>query len=255
MPGVAVLAVQLTYTVALFWYLCRLILAAASPRPSTPASDVASPRALGDVGQPADTDETRFDAGVADHRVTTSARRSTNTNETRFFADRPTGPRLPVAVVSPRLVRLAVGTGQRLLAALAVAGFGYHEYYRWWWAWFLRGKYDPPASLGPLYFLANASQSDDWIGYALLAAAACCLLPFVIWPRPWTVLLAAATVLAWNSPRIAYDWVGYAGLAGMFVCLAPVVVWPQRWAALVACFAGLAWLIPGCIDALGHLPG
>ena len=54
--------------------------------------------------------------------------------------------------------------------------------------------------LGPLYFLANASPADDWIGYSLLAVAVPCLLSVVVWPNRWTAMVSSLTAWAWVLP-------------------------------------------------------
>ncbi len=109
----------------------------------------------------------------------------------------------PPAALAPRPglgYRLFVGALRRLIAAVPVGLFAYVQY-----AWFLedrrlRGWFEPYKVLGPLYFLANNNPADDWIGYALLAIAAPCLLAVVVWPTRWTALLAVAAGLAWVVP-------------------------------------------------------
>jgi hypothetical protein len=59
---------------------------------------------------------------------------------------------------------------------------------------------EPNHVLGPLYYLANADKSDDWIGYIQLALLGPCLLPVLIRPNRWTALLASLAICAWLSP-------------------------------------------------------
>ncbi len=109
----------------------------------------------------------------------------------------------PPAALAPRPglgYRLFAGALRRLVAAVPVGLFAYVQY-----AWFLedrrlRGWFEPYKVLGPLYFLANNNPADDWIGYALLAFAAPCLLAVVVRPRRWTALVAVAAGLAWVVP-------------------------------------------------------
>src|SRR5262249_35801961 len=93
--------------------------------------------------------------------------------------------------------RLLVGAGRRLFAAILVGTFGFVQHARYLDSKALLDRYEPDWVLGPLYFLANASPADDWIGYALLAVAVPCLLAFVVWPNRWTALVASLTALAW----------------------------------------------------------
>jgi hypothetical protein len=92
-----------------------------------------------------------------------------------------------------------------LVAAVPVALFGYVQY-----SYYLHDRrfshfFTPYRALGPLYFLANQSPEDDWVGYALLAVAVPCLLAVVIWPRRWTMLIAIAAALAWVFPGCIED--------------------------------------------------
>jgi hypothetical protein len=103
--------------------------------------------------------------------------------------DRPQGIQLdapasrsPTAsATAPGLARrLLAGALRRLVAAVPVALFGYVQY-----SYFLKDRrlnrfFTPYRALGPLYFLANQSPEDDWVGYALLAVAVPCLLAVVI---------------------------------------------------------------------------
>jgi hypothetical protein len=110
------------------------------------------------------------------------------------------------SVLGPGLAyRLFAGALRRLVAAVPVALFGYVQY-----AYFLQDRrlshfFKPYRALGPLYFLANQSPADDWIGYALLAVAVPCLLVVVVWPRRWTMLLAIVVALAWVFPGCIED--------------------------------------------------
>jgi hypothetical protein len=88
----------------------------------------------------------------------------------------------------------------RLIAAMPVGLFAYVQY-----QWFVHDRrihsgIEPDMVLGPLYFLANLSPADDWIGYLLLAGAVPCLLAVVVRPRRWTAVLACVTGLAWIVP-------------------------------------------------------
>jgi hypothetical protein len=141
-----------------------------------------------------------------------------STGDTRFHAggppDPPQGIQLdapasssPTAsATAPGLARrLLAGALRRLVAAVPVALFGYVQY-----AYFLKDRrlnrfFTPYRALGPLYFLANQSPEDDWVGYALLAVAVPCLLAVVIWPRRWTMLIAIAVALAWVFPGCIED--------------------------------------------------
>jgi hypothetical protein len=133
------------------------------------------------------TDETGFFAGKPPH-------------DNGFYAGEPRKSRVLVSLPPSLIVRLAVGTARRLVAGLAVAVFCYIQCRPWWQAWYLRYKYDPPWSLGPIYFLVNASTADDWIGYTLLAVVVVCFLAFVVWPTRWTALLACLVALCWVVP-------------------------------------------------------
>jgi hypothetical protein len=75
--------------------------------------------------------------------------------------------------------------------------FAFVQYRRYLLEMQFRHAPEPYWTIGPLYFLANADPSDDWVGYALLAVAAPCLLAVVIWPGRRTALLASLTALAW----------------------------------------------------------
>jgi hypothetical protein len=131
------------------------------------------------------TDETSFFAGNPRRR------------ETRVYAGEPPTAPPSVSHTYSRKERVAIGVIQRLMAGLAVAAFCYDHWSNWWTAWYFRNKYDPPLSLGPLYFLVNATPSDDWIGYTLLAVVAMCFVAFVVWPRRWTALPAWLIALVW----------------------------------------------------------
>jgi hypothetical protein len=132
-----------------------------------------------------------------------------NTDETGFFAGPPSDrTRTPASVPSFRelvitrrqfvLRRIQIAIGKRVLAGVALTGFCYVQCRDWWYAWYLRYKYDPPKSLGPLYFLTNASTADDWIGYTLLVVVSLCFAAFLVWPNRWTALLVCAVVLPWS---------------------------------------------------------
>jgi hypothetical protein len=98
--------------------------------------------------------------------------------------------------------RLLAGFDRRL-PALSLVGFFAYGQYEWYRQesqlphWSYRSR-----ALGPLYFLANASPTDDWIGFALLAVAVPCLLGVVIWPARWTAAVAIVTALAWVVPGL-----------------------------------------------------
>jgi hypothetical protein len=64
----------------------------------------------------------------------------------------------------------------------------------------IRLKPEPSAVLGPLWYLVNVDESDDWIGHALLAVVVPCILSVVVWPSRWTAVLALLTVLVWVIP-------------------------------------------------------
>jgi hypothetical protein len=144
--------------------------------------------------------------------------------------------------------RIFDGAIKRIFALLAISWFGYEKHYQWWQAWYIREKWEPPVSLGPLYFLANSSLTDDWIGYTLLACFAICLVPLVVWPNYWTALLAAAAVVAWYFPHLAQVW-GGGRLVALLICLIPLALRPRQSTVLLACFAGVVWVIPGCAEA------
>lgn len=101
----------------------------------------------------------------------------------------------PAAGRGPRL-------GHRLLALLLVSAFAAVQYHWWldgrryreWWA--------PTPVLGPLYFLANGTAEDDWLGGLLLAVLVPCVLAFPVWPTRLTALLASLAILAWVGPGI-----------------------------------------------------
>jgi hypothetical protein len=90
----------------------------------------------------------------------------------------------------------------RLLALLIVSGFFTVQYcwwregvrYRLWW--------EPTPVLGPLFFLANQSVEDDWLGVLLLVVLVPCILAFLIWPTRLTAWLGCLAILAWMGPGI-----------------------------------------------------
>jgi hypothetical protein len=124
------------------------------------------------------TDETHFLAGEP------------RAHETGVFAGAPPLPPTPARRVPSRFEKLAVGSFRRLLAALVVAGFCFLAWRDCWKAWYFHNRYDPPHSLGPLYYLVNSTPADDWIGYLLLLAVVLGFAPFVVWPRRWTAWVA-----------------------------------------------------------------
>jgi hypothetical protein len=98
--------------------------------------------------------------------------------------------------------RIVIGIALRLLAAIPLGLFAWAQYR--WYGWYPFGRQysssRPNWVLGPLYFLANASPADDWIGYSLLAVAVPCLLSVVVWPNRWTAMVSSLTAWAWVLP-------------------------------------------------------
>jgi hypothetical protein len=137
---------------------------------------------------PADNGDTRFYAGEPTRGAVVYAGQPAG-------ADRPeSGPHEEAGR------RLLVGASRRLFAAILVGIFGYVQYVRYLRSGEFLQWCEPDWVLGPLYFLANTSPADDWIGYALLAVAVLSLLAVVVWPNRWTALVASLTALAWVAP-------------------------------------------------------
>jgi hypothetical protein len=196
-------------------------------------------------------------------------------HETRFFAGEPRpraagfqagNPPQSVATTPPPptlLRRLILGTTLRLLAGLAVALFCYLRWRHWWQAWYHRLRLEPPWSLGPLYFLVNASPADDWIGYVLLAFVALCFLTFVAWPRRWSAAIAWGLAAIWtlagyavgeNDPEIEPQYGGEAlVIFGILGCFVPYLLWPRGTILpkLGAMAAGV-WVLASCAAGLAH---
>jgi len=173
------------------------------------------------------TDETRFFAGEPQK------------HETQVLAGGPPPPPPPVPRIPSRMERLAAGLFRRLLAATAVASFCFFAWSDWWPAWYFRNKYDPPHSLGPLYFLVNASPTDDWIGYLLLPAVVLGFAPFVVWPRRWTAWLAWLVALGWVLWARG-DWV-QRDQAGDTLPPELRGTWPLLTMILIGAGVALAW--------------
>jgi hypothetical protein len=61
---------------------------------------------------------------------------------------------------------------------------------------------EPTPVLGPLYYLANKSPADDWLGIMLLIVLVPCILSFAVWPTRVTALLAVAAIMMWIGPGV-----------------------------------------------------
>jgi hypothetical protein len=106
------------------------------------------------------------------------------------------------AVAASRWRRL----GHRLLALLLVSLFAGVQTIWWLDGRRYREWWEPTRVLGPLYFLANKSAEDDWLGIVLLVVLVPCILAFVLWPTRFTTVLACLAILASVGPGIFLIW-------------------------------------------------
>jgi hypothetical protein len=136
------------------------------------------------VSPPGDRGDTRLFTGEPDSSDSLNAGESFDTGTPQLASEQvDLAPLL-------KLIRWILTTIPIGVFALAQAG------------WYARAResLEPNWVLGPLYFLANASSDDDWIGYALLAVAVPCLLSVLVRPGRWTALVASLTAWAWVLP-------------------------------------------------------
>ncbi len=115
----------------------------------------------------------------------------------------------------------------------------------------MRNRYEPPRSLGPVYFLVNTSLADDWIGYAWLSVVAVVVVPFVVWPRRWTAWPVWLVALGWvywsyddwaersrDSMRMPRELQGTTpGLIVLSIAAGVALMWPRRLRMTLANFA------------------
>jgi hypothetical protein len=110
-------------------------------------------------------------------------------------------PRSEIALADGIVERIIRGLVQRLVAAAFLWVFGITQYY-----WYLHDRRSqnprPGWGHGPLFFLANESPTDDWLGYALLAVAGASFLAVLIKPNRWTILVADIVLLCWVLPGL-----------------------------------------------------
>src|ERR1700722_3881434 len=84
---------------------------------------------------------------------------------------------------------------QRIVAFVMVCLFFAVQYVWWQDAWRYRFWFEPSPVFGPLYFLANKSPDDDWLGIVLLVILVPCILAVAVWPTRLTAILAVVAVL------------------------------------------------------------